>query len=98
MYPTRIGDRTSGCTTIQPETEALRFAFFATAGKLSPEGTNTEPPVFRTPAPDPHRLESVYQAPKQLPPGQSDLVRVWVVTRDERVGSSFVELAVKLVP
>jgi hypothetical protein len=98
MYPARIGDRTNGCTTIQPEIEALRFAFYATAGKFSPEATNTEPPVFRAPAPDPHRLESVYEAPKQLLPGQSDLVRVWVVTRDERVGSSFVEVVVKLVP
>jgi hypothetical protein len=97
-YPTRIGDRHTGCVHTQTVTEALRFAFYATAGTFSPDTTTTEPPVFRDPAPDPHRLESVYEAPKELVPGQSDLVHVWIVTRDERVGSSFIELTLRLVP
>jgi hypothetical protein len=98
MYPTRVGDRTGGCTSIQPETEALRYAFYATAGTFSPDATNTEPPIFRSPGPDLHRLESVYQAPKELLPGQSDIVRVWIVNRDERAGASIVEVALQLIP
>jgi hypothetical protein len=97
-YPTRVGDRHTGCVHTEIVNEALRFAFFATAGTFSPETTTTEPPVFRDPGPDPHRLESVYEAPKQLLPGQSDLVHVWIVTRDERVGTSFIELPLRLVP
>jgi hypothetical protein len=97
-YPTRIGDRHTGCVHTQSVTEALRFAFFASAGTFSPDVTTTEPPVFRDPGPDTHRLESVYEAPKELLPGQTDLVHVWIVTRDERVGSSFIELTLRLVP
>jgi hypothetical protein len=97
-YPTRIGDRHTGCVHTETVTEALRFAFFATAGTFSPDSTNTEPSVFRESGPDPHRLESVYEAPKTLLPGQSDLVHVWIVTRDERVGSSYTELTLRLVP
>jgi hypothetical protein len=98
MYPTRIGDRHTGCVHTQVVSEALRFAFFATAGTFSPPVTNTEPPVFREPGNDVHRLESVYEAPKELLPGQSDLVHLWIVTRDERAGSSSVELTLRLVP
>lgn len=97
-YPTRIGDRHTGCVHTQTVTEAHRFAFYATAGDFSPDTTTTEPPVFRDPGPDVHRLESVYHAPKELAPGQSDVVHVWIVTRDERVGASFVEVMLKLVP
>ncbi|HXU83548.1 MAG TPA: hypothetical protein VN914_19280 [Polyangia bacterium] len=98
MYPTRLGDRHTGCVHTQMVSEALRFAFFASAGTFSPDTTNTEPPVFRDPGPDVHRLESVYEAPKELLPGQSDVVHVWIVTRDERVGSSFAELTLRLIP
>jgi hypothetical protein len=97
-YPTRIGDRHTGCVEIQRSTEALRFAFFASTGSFAPNSTNTEPPVFREEGNDPHRLESVYEAPKELLPGESNLVRVWIVTRDERAGSSFFEFPLRLVP
>jgi hypothetical protein len=96
-YPTRVGDRTTGCVHTEQTVEAVRFAFFATAGHLDPPVTNTEPPVFREPGNNPHRLETEYEAPKALLPGESDLVRVWVVARDERAGSSFVEVALRLV-
>jgi hypothetical protein len=98
VYPTRIGDRQTGCVHTETTNEALRYAFYATAGKFSPETTNTEPPVFRNPGPDIHRLQTVYTAPTQLLPGESDVVRVWVVTRDERTGTSYVEVALRLVP
>lgn len=99
MYPTRIGDRRTGCVTRTSAVEAQRFAFFATAGSFAPNGTNTEPPIIREePVDDRQRLASTYQAPRQLLPGQSDLVRIYIVTRDERAGSSFIELALRLVP
>jgi hypothetical protein len=97
-YPTRVGDRHTGCVHTEATHEALRYAFYASAGKFSPDATNTEPPVFRAPGNDPFRLQSVYEAPKTLLPGESDLVRLWIVTRDERAGSSYVELALRLVP
>ena len=97
-YPTRVGDRHTGCVKIESVNEALRFAFFASAGSFSPDSTNTEPPVFRGPGNDPHKLEATYQAPKALLPGESDQVRIWIVTRDERAGSSFIELPLRLVP
>jgi hypothetical protein len=95
---TRIGDRHTGCVHTQSVTEALRFAFFATAGTFSPDTTTTEAPIIRDPGPDPHRLEAVYHAPKEMPPGGDGLVRVWIVTRDERTGSSYIELPLRLVP
>jgi hypothetical protein len=96
-YPTRIGDRHTGCVHTESVSEALRFAFFASAGTFSPDSTTTEAPVFRDPGPDPHRLEAVYEAPKEMP-AEGANVRVWIVTRDERLGSSFIELPLKLVP
>jgi hypothetical protein len=96
-YPTRVGDRHTGCVHTESVTEALRFAFFASAGTFSPDTTITEAPIIRDPGPDPYRLESVYEAPKEMPAGDG-LVRVWIVTRDERTGSSYIELPLRLVP
>jgi hypothetical protein len=98
MYPARIGDRRTGCVTTRPAVEAGRFAFFATAGEFGPASTNTEPPIIREPGTQLHKLASTYRAPRALKPGESDNVRIWIVTRDERAGASFVELAIRLVP
>lgn len=99
MYPARVGDRRTGCATIREAVEAQRFAFFATAGSFGPSGTNTEPPIVREqPTSERSRLASTYQAPSALLPGESEIVRVWIVTRDERAGASFIELALRLVP
>jgi hypothetical protein len=97
-YVTRVGDRHTGCVTIEETNEALRFAFYATTGSFSPDSTNTEPNIIRGPSNDPHKLEATYEAPKELLPGESAEVRIWIVTRDERAGSTFVELPLKLVP
>jgi hypothetical protein len=98
MYPTRIGERATGCTNIERETEALRYAFFATSGTFAPRTTNTEPPLILTDVPAAHRLESTYRAPKVLAADENPLVHVWVVTRDERAGASWVEVLLRLVP
>jgi hypothetical protein len=98
-YPTRVGDRRTGCVSITTAVEAQRFAFFATAGTFGPPGTNSEPPIIRDEPTDPsQRLASTYRAPRALLPGESELVRIYIVTRDERVGSSFIELALRLIP
>jgi hypothetical protein len=94
LYPTMVSDRRTGALTLTFATEALRYAFFATAGTFTPATTNTDPPVLRTP---PRRPLAVrYQAPVALPADGSDLVHVWVVNRDERGGSSFVRVALRL--
>jgi hypothetical protein len=95
-YLARNYDRATAQLLTEEATEALRYAFFATAGSFSPGSTTTDPPVLRdNPVID---LKSKYEAPATLDPGQSDLVHIWVVTRDERAGSSWVKVAVRLVP
>jgi hypothetical protein len=93
LYPTMVSDRRTGALTLTFATEALRYAFFASAGTFSPASTNTEPPVLRNPPRRP--LATRYQAPAVLP-ADGDLVHVWVVNRDERGGSSFVRVALRL--
>jgi hypothetical protein len=95
-YPTMVSDRRTGALSLTFATEALRYAFFASAGTFTPPSTNTEPPPIRTPPRRP--LASRYHAPTSLAPGESDLVSLWVVNRDERAGASFVKVAVRLVP
>jgi hypothetical protein len=94
LYPTMVSDRRTGALTLTFATEALRYAFFASAGIFTPQATNTEPPLVRMPPR--HPLASRYQAPSTLPP-DGDLVYVWVVNRDERAGSSWVRVALRLV-
>jgi hypothetical protein len=93
FYPTMVSDRRTGALTLTFATEVLRYAFFATAGTFTPATTNTDPPVLRNPPRRP--LAAHYQAPAALPTG-GDLVHVWVVNRDERGGSSFVHVALRL--
>jgi len=61
----------------------------------SEPGTCKDRDIIRN---DPHKLEATYNAPKELLPGESDQVKLWIVTRDERAGSSFIELPLRLVP
>jgi hypothetical protein len=95
FYPSMVSDRRTGALSLTFATEALRYAFFASAGTFSPATTNTEPPVVRNPPKRP--LATRYQAPATLAP-EGDLVYVWVVNRDERAGSSHVRVALRLVP
>lgn len=95
-YSARTYDRASGTLRTDSTVEALRYAFFATAGSFAPASTTTEPPpILDRPVLD---LASKYEAPATLEPGQSELVWIWVIVRDERAGSSFVKVAVRLVP
>jgi hypothetical protein len=95
LYPTMVSDRRTGALTLTFATEALRYAFFASAGTFSPPSTTTDPPPIRIRPKRP--LASHYHAPTVLPE-QGDLVYFWLINRDERAGSSYVRVAVRLVP
>jgi hypothetical protein len=96
-YLARVSDRTTGRLSNEPVHEALRYSFFASAGSFGPGTTTTEPSVIRS-TEGKHPLQSRYEAPKALLPGESDVVRIWVAVRDERAGASHVQVAVRLVP
>jgi hypothetical protein len=94
-YPTMVTDRRTGALSLTFATEALRYAFFASAGTFAPATTSTEPSPLREPPRRP--LASKYHAPTAVAPGDTDVVSIWVVNRDERAGASFVKVAVRLV-
>jgi hypothetical protein len=91
-YVTAVIDRyTDQVRTQDVSAETLRYAFFATAGKFEPAETGSDRPFGAAAAERPH-VESKY-----LPPPAAELaagpleVTVWIVVRDERGGSSWVE-------
>jgi hypothetical protein len=94
-YSAKVLDRGTTHLSLERSTEALRYSFFATAGDFGPATTTTDPPTIRTPGP--HPLATTYHAPDKLPAG-GDLVRVWIVVRDERAGSSWSQVVIRLVP
>jgi hypothetical protein len=96
LYPTMVTDRRTGALTLTFATEALRYAFFTSAGTFAPATTTTDPSPIRDPPKRP--LSTRYQAPKVLGPDESDVVSIWVINRDERAGASYVRVAVRLVP
>ncbi len=87
-YLTVVLDRDTNLPTVKTiPKEALRYAFYATAGTFSPPSTSDEKrPVFEKS--DVLHLESKYRAPDTMPP--DPLVTVWILVRDERGGSSHV--------
>ncbi len=91
-YDATVLDSATFTTRIEHVTaETLRFAFFATAGGFSPPQRDTEPSVLLDKGPD--FIETTWRAPKDaLPVGGR--VDIWVVTRDERAGSSALRTAV----
>lgn len=75
--------------------ETLRFSYYAVWGSFSPGRISDEPSPFSEL--DGRRTEVTYRAPEAAtapPPGTID--RVFVVVRDERGGSSWVRLALRL--
>jgi hypothetical protein len=95
-YLTRVSDRTTGRLSTEPVHEALRYSFFASAGSFGPGTTTTEPSPIRSEGK--HPLQTRYEAPPALRPGESELARIWVAVRDERAGASHVQVVVRLVP
>ena len=67
--------------------ETLRYTFYATKGRFSPGGINTNPsPLLSDPVIE---IESTYEAPEELKPEDGPEVYIFVVVRDERGGASF---------
>jgi hypothetical protein len=74
--------------------ETLRYDFYATRGTFSPTQVSTDrSPLLKNQVMD---LESTYEAPAVLMPGQSPDVIIFVVVRDERGGSSYIERTLRL--
>jgi hypothetical protein len=94
-YEARGYSRTERQITVyQVAKETLRYSFYATQGTFSPANVSSEPlPIFNDPVTD---LESTYQAPRTLEPGERREVDVFVVVRDERGGASFVRTRLRL--
>jgi hypothetical protein len=76
--------------------ETLRYRFYATKGTFSPGQVSSDArPIFDNPVVD---LESTYNAPATLAPGESPDVDVFIVVRDERGGASFKQARLRLRP
>jgi len=96
-YVTATLDRTTGQVGPIDVKETLTYTFYASAGTFSPFQTSSEPPPGVVPRGRIH-IESKYHPPKDMSSqaaGGSALesvpVTIWIVVRDERGGSSWVE-------
>jgi hypothetical protein len=95
-YPIRILDRATGALeTRTVDEETLRFSFFTAAGSFSSGTVSTRDEILRQDVPP--DLSVRYNAPASLPV-HGPLVSLWVVARDERGGSSFTRVVVRLSP
>jgi hypothetical protein len=87
-YPTTVIDRfTDEVRVREVAAETLTYAFHATAGRFVPPQTTSELPFGGKPTDRVH-VESRYQPPAD---GGRQEVTLWIVVRDERGGSSFLE-------
>jgi hypothetical protein len=92
-YVTAVIDRYTDQVRAQDvPAETLRYAFYATAGKFDPPQTGSDVPFGGAAAERPH-VESKY-----LPPPDPQEVTIWIVVRDERGGSSWVERRLLVQP
>jgi hypothetical protein len=89
-YSTRVLTRDNPPQVVTQDVaqETLRFAFFASAGTFSPPETSTVKSLLRNEQAEPH-LESQYTAPRVVPEG--GVVTIWIVSHDERGGTSWVK-------
>ncbi len=90
-YVTAVIDRLTG--EVVPHDiprETIRYGFYATAGTFTPFETSSEPPPGVQVSTRVH-IESKYEPPPlaERPAGESLLVKVWIVARDERGGTSW---------
>jgi hypothetical protein len=97
-YLTTVVDRlTDEAKVVAVPAENLRFSFFATAGKFVPAETTSTLPfgavaTARVPTEARYEPPAASELPLDQASGQRSLrVTIWVVTRDERGGASFLE-------
>ena len=77
------------------ERELVRMNFYATAGTLSPEDTQSEQDPALTGA---FYTYSEYHLPKVEDRPADGLVTIWVVTHDERAGSDWRSVVITVLP
>jgi len=95
-YATRVLTRDNPPQVVTEDipAETLRFAFYTTAGSFAPPQTSTQQlPIFKPT--DRIHLESKYSAPTTMPDTGPD-VTMWIVTRDERGGASWIKRTITL--
>jgi hypothetical protein len=92
-------DNTGMIETRMVSQELLTFQFYATAGTFAPAQTQSQlSPVFTSPDGLPH-TDSLYNPPKPADiPAAGETVTIWVVTRDERAGTSWMKKTITVVP
>jgi hypothetical protein len=96
-YVTAVIDRYSD--TVHPDAvpaETLRYSFYATAGKFEPRETTSELAFGTTAAGGRVPIEARYLAPATVSGLQP--VRIIVVVRDERGGTSWIERPLVVTP
>jgi hypothetical protein len=96
-YRLRRKDARTGAVNTECDHETLTFQFFTTAGTFSPAERTSELPLFfdkgsRVP------LDSQFEPPKGDTLPADGVVTIWVVTRDERAGASWMSRTIMLTP
>jgi hypothetical protein len=98
-YLLRVKNAQTGAIETQCRKELLTFQFFATAGTFSPpERTSELSPLFTVPDNGHIPIDSQYHPPKADALPADGNVTIWVVTRDERAGASWLRRTFVLTP
>lgn len=94
-WTTVIDPNTHQAVPMYVEHETLRYRFFATAGSFAPAQTSSEPlPGFVPDDPNAVHIESEYTAPTDM----TGPVTLWIVVRDDRGGTSWLERPLLITP
>ena len=93
-WTTVIDPDTHRAVPLFVERETLRYRYFATAGSFSPAQTSSEPLPGVVIIGDETHIESEYSAPANF----TGPVTLWVVVRDERGGTSWLERQLAITP
>jgi len=98
-YFLRVRNRQTGMIETQCRKELLTFQFFTTAGTFSPrERTSELSPLLSVPESGHIPIDSQYHPPKADALPADGNVTIWVVTRDERAGASWLSRTFVLTP
>jgi hypothetical protein len=93
-WTTVIDPNTHQAVPLFVERETLRYRYLATAGSFSPAQTSSEPLPGVVIVGDETHIESEYSAPANF----TGPVTLWVVVRDDRGGTSWLERQLAITP